>query len=69
MRYAMPIAYLLFSIFGFVAASGDHFYGGGPGRTATKNPVPKWFGRLWFIVFSVAAAYMGLKGLWAIHHH
>ena len=42
-------------------APGGEFY---PGRLAGKpkgKPVPKWFGRLWFLGFAVITLYEGIR--------
>jgi hypothetical protein len=67
-KYATPIIYFLFGAFGLFGACGRQFYGGGLGKTAIKNPVPKWFGRLWFLAFFAWAAYMGVKALLSLRH-
>jgi hypothetical protein len=51
----------------FGAIKGEAFYAGRLGRRPTKQ-IPSWFGRLWFLVFSACAAYMGIRGLLSLHH-
>lgn len=68
MKYAMLLMYSTFAAFGFWGATGSHFYGGGVGKKATQNPVPTWFGRLWYILFALGATFMGVKSLLALHH-
>jgi len=45
----------------FLGATGRDFYGGGIGRLATRNKIPKWFGRLWFFGFSIVMLYLGFS--------
>lgn len=41
---------------------GVTFYPGSLGlKSVAKKPVPKWFGRLWFIAFGLWFIYMGLR--------
>jgi hypothetical protein len=63
MRYAAPIAYFAMAAFCFYLSTGENFYGGGVGRKAVNNPVPKWFGRFWFVGCGLACAYLGVHAL------
>lgn len=47
----------------FIGVASKGFYGGGPGRLAVNNPVPKWFGRLWFFGFAAVMVYVGIKAM------
>ena len=68
MKLFLPILYLLFAAFGlYMAIAAKAFYSGQLGRKATGKPIPTWFGRLWFLVFSGGAAYMGIKSLVALY--
>jgi hypothetical protein len=55
------LCFAMAAIGAYLGATGHNFYGGGVGRLATKNPIPKWFGRLWFICCALALFYMGIK--------
>jgi hypothetical protein len=69
MKYSLPVLYLIFAAFGlYMAITAREFYGGLLGRKAKGRPIPNWLGRLWFLVFSVSAAYMGIKDLLALRH-
>jgi len=47
----------------YMALGPGNFYGGGVGRLAVHNPIPKWFGRAWFLGFAVVMFYLGIKAL------
>lgn len=63
MRNFDSIVYFLMAAFAiyWVLAPGGEFY---PGRLAGKpkgKPVPKWFGRLWFLTGAAILLYWGIK--------
>jgi len=50
-----------FSIYvGFAAQS---FHPGRLGRHATGKPLPRWFGRLWFLGFAAVLLYLAVRQL------
>ena len=64
MKYIGPIlCFIMAAGAVYMGATAKSFYGGGVGRLASKNPVPKWFGRLWFAGFAAVMTYLGFKNL------
>lgn len=64
MKYLTSIALFCmagFGLYGGIAASA--FYPGRLGRPSRGKPLPKWFGRLWFLGFAAIAIYWGIREL------
>jgi hypothetical protein len=40
---------------------GMTFYSGGFGISNKKKPIPKWIGRIWFIIIGLGFIYLGLR--------
>jgi len=64
MKTVTPIVFFIMAIvclyWSLVAKT---YRAGGPGRTATGKPLPKWFGRLWFVGFGVILLYLAIRAL------
>jgi hypothetical protein len=64
MKTIAPVIFFLTAIVTlYFGATGKTFRAGGPGRTASGRPLPRWFGRLWFFGFAVVLLYLAIKGL------
>jgi hypothetical protein len=63
MRYGTAGFNFLMAAFWVYMATGSRFYGGGVGRLAISNPIPKWLGRFVVLLVAAAFAYYGFRAL------
>jgi hypothetical protein len=65
MRYFnSSVCFLIAAVAIYLGMTGENFYPGRLGRTTTTaKPVPKWFGRAWFLTFAGIAIYMGIRSI------
>jgi len=61
--FELSVCFAMAVVGAYLGATGKKFYGGGVGRLAINNPIPTWFGRLWFFGFAVVMVYLGIRSL------